>query len=205
MSEDHTTAAVQRFLDALAGDAPAEPIIRALLDRAVGRLEILCAGMLYNSYPRLTRSPLGLEADDVLGAVVERLIKAMRSIRPQTVREFFALANQHIRWELNDLVRRLDEQPAVVELREELVPAPANSDSVLTPDALFILKAIESLPVDEREVFDLVRVQGLTQAEVAEVLGVSTKTVQRRLNRSLLMLAERLEDFRPSEEPQVET
>ncbi len=82
MREDHTTAAVQRFLDALAGDAHADPIIRALLDRAVGRIEMLCAGMLYNSYPRLTRSPLGLETDDVLGAVVERLIKAMRSIRP---------------------------------------------------------------------------------------------------------------------------
>ena len=35
MSEDHTTAAVQRYLDALAGDTPADPIIRALLDRAV--------------------------------------------------------------------------------------------------------------------------------------------------------------------------
>jgi len=34
--------------------------------------------------------------------VVERLIKAMRGYRPQTVRHFFALANQHMRWELND-------------------------------------------------------------------------------------------------------
>ena len=52
MGEDHTTAAVQRYLDALAGDAPADPIIRALLDRAVGRLEMLCAGMLYQELSR---------------------------------------------------------------------------------------------------------------------------------------------------------
>jgi hypothetical protein len=35
---DRTTAVVQRYLDALAGDTPADPLIRALLERAVGRL-----------------------------------------------------------------------------------------------------------------------------------------------------------------------
>ena len=49
---------VQRCLDALAGETPADPLIRALLDRAVGRLELLCANMLHRSYPRLTRPPL---------------------------------------------------------------------------------------------------------------------------------------------------
>jgi hypothetical protein len=34
---------------------------------------------------------------------VERLLKAMRSVHPQTVRQFFALVNRHMRWELNDL------------------------------------------------------------------------------------------------------
>ena len=29
MSENHTTAAVQRYLDALAGETPAEPLVRA--------------------------------------------------------------------------------------------------------------------------------------------------------------------------------
>ena len=178
MGEDHTMTVVQRYLDALAGDAPADPIIRALLDRAVGRLEILCASMLYRSYPRLTRPPLSLEADEVLGAVVERLLKAMREVRPGTVREFFALANQHMRWELNDLARRLDEQPSALELREDLVPEPVSSSSVLTPDGRCIVAAIDHLPPDEREAFDLVRIQGLTQVEAAKVLGVSTKAAR---------------------------
>ena len=43
MSEEPTTAVVQRYLDALAGDAPAEPIVRELLERAAYRLERLCA------------------------------------------------------------------------------------------------------------------------------------------------------------------
>ena len=201
MSEEHTTAVVQRYLDELAGDSPAEPIVRALLDRAVRRLHLLCATLLHRSYPRLTQPPLNLQADELLGAVAERLLKALREARPRTVRQFFALANQHMRWELNDLARRLDDQPAAVELREGLVPAPASSGSGLTPDGRRMLQAIDELPEDEREAFDLVRIQGMTQAEAAQVLGVSAVTVKRRLNRGLRLLAEQLADLRPGEKP----
>jgi len=193
---DTTTAAVQRYLDALAEDTPADPVVRELLDRAVGRLRVLCAGLLYRSYPRLARPPLNLEADELLGAVVERLLKALRTARPRTVRQFFALANQHIRWELNDLARRLEEQPDAVELREDLVPAAQSSGSVFGPDGRRILEAIEGLPDDEREAFGLVRIQGLTLGEAAEVLCISGKTVQRRVNRGVLLLSQRLDDLR---------
>jgi RNA polymerase sigma-70 factor (ECF subfamily) len=199
MSEEHTTAAVQRYLDELAEDSPAEPIVRALLDRAVRRLHLLCATLLYRGYPRLTQPPLNLQADELLGAVTERLLKALREIRPRTVREFFALANQHMRWELNDLARRLDEQPPAVPLDEGLVPEPLSSGSGLTPDGRRMLEAIEKLPEDEREAFDLVRVQGMTQAEAARVLGVAAITVKRRLNRSLRLLTEQLSDLRPDQ------
>jgi RNA polymerase sigma factor (sigma-70 family) len=201
MTDDRTTAVVERYLIALADDTPADPVVRELLDRAVGRLRVLCAGLLHRSYPRLTRPPLNLEADELLGAVVERLLKALREARPRTVRQFFALANQHMRWELNDLARRLDGQPDAVELREGLVPAAQSSGSALGSDARRILEAIEGLPGDEREAFGLVRIQGLTQAEAAEVLGVSCKTVQRRLNRGVLLLSQRLDDLRPGGGP----
>ncbi len=201
MSQEHTTAAVQRYLDDLAGDSPAEPIVRSLLDRAVRRLHVLCATLLFRSYPRLTHPPLNLQADELLGAVAERLLKAMREARPRNVRQFFALANLHMRWELNDLARRLDNQPPIAELRESLVPAPASSGSGLGPNGRRMLEAIENLPEDEREAFDLVRVQGMTQAEAAQVLGVAAVTVKRRLNRGLRLLTEKLGDLRPGEEP----
>jgi RNA polymerase sigma-70 factor (ECF subfamily) len=197
MGTEHTTAAVQLYLNALAGEQPAEPIVRALLDRSVRRLHLLCANLLHRKYRRLTLPPLNLQSDEMLGAVVERLLKAMRSVRPRTVRQFFALVNQHMRWELNDLARRLDNQPIVVELHEGMAPLPLSGDSVLTPDGRRMLEAIDNLPEDDREVFDLLRIQGLTQSEAAEVLGVSAKTVQRRLNRSLMLLAKELEDLRP--------
>jgi RNA polymerase sigma-70 factor (ECF subfamily) len=201
MDEEGTPAAVQRYLNQLAGDAPADPVVRALLDRAVRRLHLLCASLLYRSYPRLTRPPLNLQADELLGTVVERLLKALREARPATVRQFFALASQHMRWELNDLARRLDEQPAAVELREGLVPAPASSDSGLSSTGRRILEAIEGLPEGEREAFELVKIQGLTYAETAEVLGVSPRTAKRWMSRSLRLLTARLADLGPGGTP----
>jgi RNA polymerase sigma-70 factor (ECF subfamily) len=52
---------------------------------------------------------VNLETDELLGGVVAGLIKALQMARPPTVRRFFALANQHMRWQLNDLARRLGE------------------------------------------------------------------------------------------------
>jgi RNA polymerase sigma-70 factor (ECF subfamily) len=197
MAEERTTIAVQRYLDELAGDTPAEPVVRALLDRAVRRLHQLCSTLLHRSYPRLARPPLNLQSEEMLGAVVERLLKALREARPGTVRQFFALATQHMRWELNDMARRLDERPAAVELRAELVPAVEISDSGISSNGSRMLQAIERLPDEEREAFDLVRIQGMTQAEAAQILGVSAMTVNRRLNRGLQLLSEALGDLSP--------
>src|SRR3984893_14238389 len=133
MDEEPTTAAIQRCLDALQGDAIADPLIRDLLDRAVCRLRLLCASFLHRSYPRLTQPPLNLETDELLDGVVAGLLTALRTVRPQTVRQFFALANQHMRWQLNDLARRLDEQPRAAALAESGVAAPpGSSDSLLS-------------------------------------------------------------------------
>ena len=197
VSEEQTTVVVQRYLDDLARDTPAEPVVRALLDRAVRRLHHLCAALLHRSYSRLTRPPLNLQTDELLGAVVERLLKALRNARPTDVRQFFAMACQHMRWELNDLARRLDERPPVPHVEDGLASAPADSNSALTPAGLRMIAAIDALPDAEREAFDLVRIQGMTNSEAATVLGVSTRTVQRRLNCGLQLLADALGDLAP--------
>src|ERR1700741_3322862 len=168
MHEEQTTVVIQRYLDALPGDTTTEPVVRELLERAVGRLRILCATFLYKSYPRLARPPANLETDELLGGVVAGLLTALRTTRPPTVRRFFALANQHMRWQLNDLARRLDERPAAADLTESGVAAsPASAASGLSPDGRRMLEVIEGLPEEEREVFELVGIQGLTHGEVA--------------------------------------
>jgi RNA polymerase sigma factor (sigma-70 family) len=204
MDEGKTTIAVQRYLGELArldGNASAEPIIRALIDTSVSRLHLLCRAILLRSYPRLARPPLNLQSEGMLSSVVDRLLRAMREIRPTTVREFFGLANRHMRWELNDLARRLDAQTPDVEFQDAFVAAPEASVSQLHPNALRMLEAIESLPEEEREVFSLVRIQSITHTEVAEILGTSTKTVQRRLNKALMLLANKLGDLNPTPPP----
>jgi RNA polymerase sigma factor (sigma-70 family) len=202
VGHSHTTIAIQHFLDQLKGtavDAPADPMVRDLLARAVTRLHWLCELMLQRDYPRLTRGPLNLTPDELLSGVVERLLKAMRKIQPETVRQFFALANRHMRWELNDLARRLDGERGAIELRDSQHAAPPDPiTSHPNANARRVLEALENLPDEEREVFTLMRVQGLTRAETAGVIGVAEKTVQRRLKRALIMLTQALHDFGPT-------
>jgi RNA polymerase sigma factor (sigma-70 family) len=210
MGEERTTIAVERYLNELAGtsgDTPAEPIIRELLGKSVDRLDMLCASLLHNSYPRLTRPPLNLQSEEMIGAVVERMMKAMRQVHPTTVRQFFALANQHIRWELNELARRLDDRTRAEELHESAIQAPPVEGSIgqttssVSPKTVRIMEAIQSLPEEERETFSLVRIQGMTHSDAAAVLGVSVKTVQRRLNRTLPLLVQKLRDLQPDAAP----
>jgi RNA polymerase sigma factor (sigma-70 family) len=160
-----------------------------------------------------TRTPVNAAAQPVAGARLGWLAPSVRlaslvqaADKPaasagldRTMRQVFALADQHRRWELDDLARRLDEQQAAVELREGLVPAPVSSASGLSPDGRSMLQAIGKLPEDEREVFDLVWIDGMTQAEAGQVLGVSAVTVKRRLSRGMRLLTERLADLRPGE------
>jgi RNA polymerase sigma-70 factor (ECF subfamily) len=72
-------------------------------------------------------------------------------------------------------------------------------------DGRRILEAIDRLPEGEREAFDLVRIQGMTQAEAAAVLEVSVMTVNRRLARGLQLLVATLGDLYPGEEDSPES
>ena len=78
------------------------------------------------------------------------------------------MVNQHIRWELNDLARRLDEQPAAAALRDDLVPSPATSGSGLSADGLRMLRGIEALPDDVMLTLELI---------VAILLGHEAKSL----------------------------
>lgn len=100
-----------------------------------------------------------------------------------------------MRWELNDLARRLDKWSPDLELLDSLAIAYESSGSELSQCTRRILEAIESLPETDRGVFSLIRIQGLTHSEAAEIIFVSTKTIQRQLNRSLLLLTRSLTEF----------
>lgn len=188
MHDQRTTASVERYLVALRGDEDPDPIIRALLARAAHRLQGLCTNMLRRHYPRLIRA--NVQEEEMLSLLVERLLKAMRQVKPSTVREFFGLANRHLRWELNDFARQLARQHRAAPLTDDVA---ATLDASAEGGCITqILEAIEHLPEDLREVFSLVHIHGLTHDESADVLDVSTKTIQRRLQQATIVLADEL-------------
>ena len=85
--------------------------------------------------------------------------------------------------------------PDTVDLSLEptsLMPLPDEGDA---KRVLRMLEAIDGLPDEEREAFDLVRLQGMTFQEAASIAGVCAKTAQRRLNRALILLSEQLGDL----------
>ena len=204
MAEENTTAVVEQYLSELAavpGDTPADPIIRVLLSKSVNRLHILCTALLHRNYPRLTRPPLNLQSEEMLSAVVERMMKALRKVRPGNARQFFGLVNQHMRWELNDLARKLDAQSQAVELHESAIglsPTPEANTSQSSSNVPRILEAIDSLPEEEREDILSGPGPGNDPARRRRGHGVSVRTVQRRLTRTLQLLAEKLRDLQPS-------
>lgn len=83
-------------------------------------------------------------------------MRALRKVHPKTVRESFALANQHMRWELNEFALQLDREAHAVELREPTVgaaPETGQDSSKISPNAARMMAAIDVLPDDERETF----------------------------------------------------
>jgi RNA polymerase sigma factor (sigma-70 family) len=88
-------------------------------------------------------------------------------------------------------VQRRDAHSDRLFAREADVPEPASeaagpesqveSESELNS----VAAALEELPAQCREAFLLNRLDGLTHAEIAERLGISTKTVQRHMERAL--------------------
>ena len=97
------------------------------------------------------------------------------------------------------MARRLDSATPAAELHDSRIAPKRGSESSISPapNLSRILTAIDALAEDEREVFSLVRLQGLSHGETAHVVGISVKTVQRRLKRSLMLLNARLRDLNP--------
>ena len=58
-----------------------------------------------------------------------------------------------------------------------------------------VREAIATLPELTREIFQLSRVQGLRYVEIAGVLGISVKTVEKRMGQALAELRDRLDPW----------
>lgn len=69
---------------------------------------------------------------------------------------------------------------------------PADTDLLLAEEHREVLRAVRALPRRQREVLVLRYWSGLTEAEIADTLGVSRGTVKTSASRALATLAKRL-------------
>jgi RNA polymerase sigma-70 factor (ECF subfamily) len=179
-----------------AGDVQArEELLRSVGDR----LERLARKML-RGFPSVQR---WADTGDVLQASLLRLLRALREVRPNSMREFFGLAAEQMRRELLDLARyferagaALAEQAATPPEQLEL-PAPQEDAGELELWACFH-EAVQRLPDQEREVLSLLFYHGWSQPQVAQLFGLDERTIRRRWRAACLHLQQMLDGRFPS-------
>ena len=197
-SGNHTIQ-VQGWLDRLRdGDEAAR---ESLLQYSCERLRRLTRKMLR----RFERVHRWEQTDDVLQSAMLRLHRTLLDVRPESPADFYRLAALNIRRELLDLAKHyfgpcgLGARHASVAgtadsvggRQEQRAAAPDDGPEQLARWTEFHEK-IASLPADVRDLFDLLWYQELRQAEVAEMLGVSERTIKRRWAAARIQLHELL-------------
>jgi RNA polymerase sigma-70 factor (ECF subfamily) len=151
------------------------------------------------------------QTDDVMQNTAMRLHRILDHARPDRAVDFFRLAAVCIRSELLDLARHyygpLGEGANHATQRKlsghdgSLAPID-KAQTTEDPDELLswveFHQQVEALPEEERDVFSLLWYQGLTQAEAAEALETSERTIKRRWQSARLKLYDALHGELPS-------
>ena len=168
-----------------------------LIALAQGRFVALARAML-RRYPHVRRWE---ETDDLLQAALMRLHRGLAVVRPEGVPHFDNLAATQIRRELIDLARSYHGPEGIGANHHTDGIDPGGrlarvADGDGMPESLeewtAFHEAVGRLPDEERTIMDLLWYRGLTHAQAAGVLGVATKTVQRRWASARLMIRDAL-------------
>jgi RNA polymerase sigma-70 factor (ECF subfamily) len=158
----------------------------------LGREALAYADALHNLARYLTGS--SVEAEDLVQETYARALRGAAGFTPGTNLKawlFRILRNTYI-----DLYRRQRNDPTIggLDTVEPMIEAVSNDgfDKLLAED---IERAMLSL-TDEARTVILLDLEGLTEAEVATVIGVPVGTVKSRLSRARAALRLRLSDYR---------
>jgi RNA polymerase sigma-70 factor (ECF subfamily) len=180
---------------------------KELINCACERLTSLTRKML-KGYAKVKRWE---QTDDVMQNALLRLYRTLEAVQPANSVEFYRLAAVNIRRELIDLARHyygpqglganylsvdLSAEQALAEQGAHVATASVENPGQLEAWTAFH-DAVGRLPVDERDVFDLLWYQELSQAETAELLNISIRTVKRRWAAARLQLHEVLDGKLP--------
>lgn len=202
MGED--TARVQSALDRFnAGETNA---CNDLFTQVSQRFQQIARRMLYGNFARLAAE---VQTADLTQEASMRLIKALGDVKITTPAEFFRFSSAMMRRVLIDLVRHHFGPEGLAGHRAPAAPADASGVSTPAPsvgnsNSPEVLAAwrefherVENLPPEQRELFDLLWYQELSQKEAAALLGVSIPTVKRRWSDAKIELIDVLGDSFP--------
>jgi len=170
-----------------ANDSAAAATRATLVEMAAERMRGLAHRMLAGA-PLVRR---WTETDDVVQSALLRLYRALGSMTPHDPEHFVRLAALQVRRELIDLTRRLRNPESFAAnhdtnaladgaQRVEQAVAGLSEEPGKIADWTRFHETVDALPPPERELFGMVWYLGLSQDEIADLLGCSARTVRRR-------------------------
>ena len=204
------TARIHMWLERLhAGDQGA---LNELIIHFERRLRSLTQRMI-RDYPLVHSCE---QTDDVLQNAVLRLSRALKAVSPASTRDLIRLSAAQVRRELLNLARFYRSRPhllqsgdqgsghltigdgTIVIRRNRTMRLPESDESPHHLDQWTEFHEVAAgLPEPQREIFDLVWYQGMTQEQVARVQGVSVRTVKTRWNSARLAIYDALDGKLP--------
>lgn len=157
----------------------------AIIVQTLNRLERISRRM-FHKFPALKQSE---ETGDILHMLVLKLDKALSTVVPDSVAGYFALVNLNLNWILKELARKT-KASGVLKSNGMNDILNGVSDPYSGPKSnlewVDFFEILEKLSQENREVFDLIWLQGLDQKQAAKVLGISLRTFIRRWIKSKL-------------------
>jgi RNA polymerase sigma factor (sigma-70 family) len=121
--------------------------------------------------------------EDLMQEAFARLWDNCRKVSPEKAKSYlFTVANNQM---LNDLARK---KTVLNYQKEKPVTSTAVSPQYMMEEAEYLerlQKALEELSEEQRVAFMMNRVDGLKHREIAEILGISQKAVEKRIYKAL--------------------
>ena len=176
------------------------------MQEELGKLAVLATGgdtdalrsLVRHATPRVRRWALvqtgdADAADDVTQEVLIHMVASLDSLRqPERIETWLYRATRNAAVDLFRRSRRHAEaEPLDDEKLVSAVPGPEEQRAGTEINRLLV-SAFRELPRRQREVFDLVELQGMTAAQTAELLGIRSATVRVNLFKARAALRRRL-------------
>jgi RNA polymerase sigma factor (sigma-70 family) len=153
------------------------------------------AGVYTQNYADLTRFLRRLcgetaLAEDLAQEAGIRLLSAMQREHIENPRAFLFHAAANL---ARDQLRRRVVAQAHADTLSEFECAPGTDQvAAIQQEVALVTSAIAGLPARARAVLQLARIEGYSQKEIAQRLGIAPKTVENHLTRALAQLTARL-------------